>query len=225
MVLQCHTANQIWLSDNITKPIQSEREASRSITILTLNGQTFLSSFTESSPPKMITKNGWTFCAAESFNHCLFLLAHCKQKHVLQNSSEILSQISCILQFFTFWWRAKHCYRFMRMPHSSHIHSCGEMIFPMPADCWTSVQKYPCLDCLSYLQSIAKPLGQPSVVFTIDKAWDPSLQALMILAGRNQSVQNIYLKMKGNCPESVNGHKKIHKCNAQDKHLFSPRNK
>lgn len=43
----------------------------------------------------------------------------------------------------------------------------------------------------SYPQSMAKPLGQPSVVFTIGKAWDPSLQALMILAGRNQSVQNI----------------------------------
>lgn len=53
----------------------------------------------------------------------------------------------------------------------------------------------------SYLQSIARPLGQPSVVFTIDKAWDPSLQALMILAGRNQSVQNIYLKEE---------HKKTH---------------
>lgn len=51
-----------------------------------------------------------------------------------------------------------------------------------------------CLPCCPYLQSMARPLGQPSVVFTIGKAWDPSLQALMILAGRNQSVQNIYLE-------------------------------
>lgn len=51
-----------------------------------------------------------------------------------------------------------------------------------------------CLLCWPHLQSMARPLGQPSVVFTIGKAWDPSLQALMIFAGRNQSVQNIYLK-------------------------------
>lgn len=56
------------------------------------------------------------------------------------------------------------------------------------------LRKFLCLLCCPYLQSMARPLGQPSVVFTIGKAWDPSLQALMIFAGRNQSVQNIYLK-------------------------------
>lgn len=56
------------------------------------------------------------------------------------------------------------------------------------------LKKFLCLLCCPYLQSMARPLGQPSVVFTIGKVWDPSLQALMIFAGRNQSVQNIYLK-------------------------------
>lgn len=46
---------------------------------------------------------------------------------------------------------------------------------------------------LAYFQSIAKPFGQPSVVLTMDRACDPSPQALMILAGRYQSVQKIYL--------------------------------
>lgn len=55
-------------------------------------------------------------------------------------------------------------------------------------------KKLLCLLCCPHLQSMARPLGQPNVVLTIGKAWDPSLQALMIFAGRNQSVQNIYLK-------------------------------
>lgn len=49
---------------------------------------------------------------------------------------------------------------------------------------------------LAYLQSIARPFGQPRVVFTIDRACDPSHQALIIFAGRYQSVQKIYLPMK-----------------------------
>lgn len=54
---------------------------------------------------------------------------------------------------------------------------------------------------LTYFQSIAKPFGQPRVVLTMDRACDPSAQALIILAGRYQSVQKIYLsdkKIKGN---------------------------
>jgi hypothetical protein len=49
---------------------------------------------------------------------------------------------------------------------------------------------------LAHLQSIARPLGQPSVVLTIDRACDPSHQALIIFAGRYQSVQKIYLPNK-----------------------------
>lgn len=45
----------------------------------------------------------------------------------------------------------------------------------------------------THLQSMARPFGQPRVVFTIDRACDPSPQALIIFAGRYQSVQNIYL--------------------------------
>lgn len=43
----------------------------------------------------------------------------------------------------------------------------------------------------THLQSMARPLGQPRVVFTIDRACDPSPQARMIFAGRYQSVQKI----------------------------------
>lgn len=46
---------------------------------------------------------------------------------------------------------------------------------------------------VAHLQSIARPFGQPRVVFTIDKACDPSPHALIIFAGRYQSVQKIYL--------------------------------
>lgn len=49
---------------------------------------------------------------------------------------------------------------------------------------------------LTYFQSIAKPFGQPRVVLTMDRACDPSPQALIILAGRYQSVQKIYLSDK-----------------------------
>lgn len=41
---------------------------------------------------------------------------------------------------------------------------------------------------------MANPLGHPRVVFTIGKRLDPSPHALIILAGRNQSVKNIYLE-------------------------------
>ena len=41
---------------------------------------------------------------------------------------------------------------------------------------------------------MANPLGHPRVVFTIGNRLDPSLHALIILAGRNQSVKNMYLK-------------------------------
>lgn len=46
---------------------------------------------------------------------------------------------------------------------------------------------------LTYFQSIAKPFGQPRVVLTMERACDPSPQALIILAGRYQSVQKMYL--------------------------------
>lgn len=49
---------------------------------------------------------------------------------------------------------------------------------------------------VTYFQSIAKPFGQPRVVLTMDKACEPSPQALIILAGRYQSVQKIYLSDK-----------------------------
>lgn len=49
---------------------------------------------------------------------------------------------------------------------------------------------------LTYFQSIAKPFGQPRVVLTMERACDPSPQALIILAGRYQSVQKIYLPNK-----------------------------
>ena len=45
----------------------------------------------------------------------------------------------------------------------------------------------------AYLQSMASPLGQPRVVLTMERACDPSHHALIILAGRYQSVQKIYL--------------------------------
>lgn len=47
--------------------------------------------------------------------------------------------------------------------------------------------------CLTHFQSIARPFGQPRVVFTMDRACDPSPQALIIFAGLYQSVQKIYL--------------------------------
>ena len=47
--------------------------------------------------------------------------------------------------------------------------------------------------CLTHFQSIARPFGQPRVVFIMDKACDPSPHALIIFAGRYQSVQKIYL--------------------------------
>ena len=55
---------------------------------------------------------------------------------------------------------------------------------------------YKTVGLLAHLQSIARPFGQPRVVFTIDRACDPSPHALIIFAGRYQSVQKIYLKKK-----------------------------
>lgn len=61
---------------------------------------------------------------------------------------------------------------------------------------------------LTYFQSIAKPFGQPRVVLTMDRACDPSPQALIILAGRYQSVQKIYLADKNK--REVTLHLKCH---------------
>lgn len=58
--------------------------------------------------------------------------------------------------------------------------------------------RHTAITSLTYFQSIAKPFGQPRVVLTMDRACDPSPQALIILAGRYQSVQKIYLENKNN---------------------------
>lgn len=70
---------------------------------------------------------------------------------------------------------------------------------------------------LTHLQSIARPFGQPRVVLTIDRACDPSPQALIIFAGRYQSVQKIYLPTRNNIKAQ---------CNIYCKHLpvFKNRN-
>lgn len=49
---------------------------------------------------------------------------------------------------------------------------------------------------VTHFQSIARPFGQPRVVFTMDTACDPSPHALIIFAGLYQSVQKIYLSGK-----------------------------
>ena len=46
---------------------------------------------------------------------------------------------------------------------------------------------------------MAKPLGNPRVVLTIDIRRDPSLHALMILAGRCQVLMNINLESGNKC--------------------------
>lgn len=71
------------------------------------------------------------------------------------------------------------------MRHDSKINSAFTQLYFAGQGCYTA-----------HLQSIARPLGQPRVVFTIDRACDPSPQALIIFAGRYQSVQKIYLKKK-----------------------------
>lgn len=55
----------------------------------------------------------------------------------------------------------------------------------------------------THLQSMAKPLGHPRLVLTMGIRWDPSLHALIIFAGRNQSLRNIYLKSRSKSRRAI----------------------
>lgn len=76
-------------------------------------------------------------------------------------------------------------------PTHHHVSSILEPVSSIPSP---PLQWLKFIWVSTHLQSMAKPLGHPRLVLTMGIRWEPSLHALIIFAGRNQSLRNIYLE-------------------------------